>query len=393
MSTPAPPRIYLDHAATTPVDERVKAAMLPYLEDQFGNPSSLHHWGRQARKALDAARNSVAKSLNAQSQEIIFTSGATEADNLAVIGVAQALKSRGQHIITTSIEHAAVDSACALLETQGWDITRLPVDAEGFVSPETLAAAIRPDTMLVSIIHGNNEIGIIQPIEALGALLREKNILFHVDAVQTVGKLPLDLAHLPVDYLSLSAHKLYGPKGVGALYIREGSPLPLPLVLGGGQEGNIRSGTENLAGIVGLAKALEIATELIPTETPRLLALQEQLIVDILAAVPDAELNGPRNVNLRVPGNVHFSFPPVEGEALVLRLDLKGVAVSSGSACHSAVIEPSRIVKALGKPDDVARATVRFSLGRSTTAEELKAVAAVLPEILKKLRKRQIQPA
>jgi cysteine desulfurase len=392
MSPPVPPRTYLDHAATTPVDERVTAAMLPFLETQFGNPSSLHYWGRQARKALDAARHSVAQSLNAQPQELIFTSGATEANNLAVIGVAQALKSQGRHIITTHIEHAAVDAACALLETQGWEVTRLAVDVEGFVSEETLAAAIRPDTVLVSIIHGHNEIGTLQPIEALGALLHERGVLFHIDAVQTVGKLPIDLARLPVDYLSLSAHKLYGPKGVGALYIREGSPLPLPLVLGGGQEGSIRSGTENLAGIVGLAQALEIAVALMPTETPRLLGLQEQLITDLLTAVPEAQLNGPRQVNLRVPGNVHFSFPPVEGEALVLRLDLKGIAVSSGSACHSAVIEPSRIVKALGKPDEVARATVRFSLGRSTTSAELRTVAAVLPEILKKLRKRQIQP-
>ena len=388
MSSTQLPRIYLDHAATTPVDERVKAAMLPFLEAEFGNPSSLHHWGRQARKALEAARQSVAQSLHAQPSEIVFTSGATEADNLAVIGVAQALKDKGRHIITTGIEHAAVDSACKLLEMQGWEVTRLPVDAEGFVSLEALESAIRPDTVLASIIHGNNEIGTIQPIEQLGAMLRERNVLFHVDAVQTVGKLPLDLSTLPVDYLSLSAHKIYGPKGVGALYIRKGAPLPLPLILGGGQEGDLRSGTENLAGIVGLAKALELAVELIPEETTRLRTLQAQFIEDVLHAAPTAVLNGPADMNLRVPGNVHFSFPPVEGEALVLRLDLKGIAVSSGSACHSAVIEPSRIVKALGKSDDVARATVRFSFGHSTTVEDLKRVAAVLPDILQKLGKR-----
>jgi cysteine desulfurase len=395
MSSPqssAPPAlIYLDHAATTPVDERVKAAMLPFLESEFGNPSSLHHWGRQARKALEAARQSVANSLGAQPQEMVFTSGATEADNLAVIGVAQALQDKGKHIITTGIEHAAVDSACQLLEAQGWDVTRLTVDNEGFVSPEALAEAIRPDTVLASIIHGNNEIGTIQPIEALGALLKERNVLFHIDAVQTVGKLPLNMAALSVDYLSLSAHKIYGPKGVGALYIREGAPLPLPLIIGGGQESNLRSGTENLAGIVGLAKALEIAVEMLSQETLRLRALQAQLIEDVLQAVPQAVLNGPRDVNLRVPGNVHFSFPPVEGEALVLRLDLKGIAVSSGSACHSAVIEPSRIVKALGKPDEVARSTVRFSLGRSTTAEDLQRVVTILPDILQKLGKSKVQ--
>lgn len=391
MPSTAPNRIYLDHAATTPVDERVKAAMLPFLEEQFGNPSSLHHWGRQARKALEAARKSVADSLGAQSKEIVFTSGATEADNLAVIGVAQALKGRGRHLITTGIEHAAVDSACQLLESQGWEVTRLPVNAEGFVSPEALEQAIRPDTMLASIIHGNNEIGAIQPIEILGQLLRERGVLLHLDAVQTVGKLPINLVQLPVDYLSLSAHKIYGPKGVGALYIRDGIPLPLPLILGGGQEGNLRSGTENLAGIVGLAKALEISISMIAEETPRLRVLQEQLIADVLHLVPGAELNGPRDVNLRVPGNAHFSFPPVEGEALVLRLDLKGIAVSSGSACHSAVIEPSRIVKALGKVDAVARSTVRFSLGRSTTADDLQTVVKVLPEVLQKLNKSHVK--
>ena len=391
MSTGLPqnqssPRIYLDHAATTPVDPRVKEAMLPFWEGQFGNPSSLHSWGREARKALEAARSSVVRCLNANPDEIIFTSGATEADNLAVIGVAQALQSKGRHLIITSIEHAAVDSPCAALEAQGWEITRLPVSAEGFVSPETLTAAIRPDTVLASIIHGNNEIGTIQPIEVLGAILRERGVLLHVDAVQTVGKLPIDLAHWPVDYLSLSGHKLYGPKGVGALYIRNGSPLPAPSLWGGGQEQALRPGTENLAGIVGLAKALEIATALIPSEMQRLHALQDYFIQAVLTAVPQAELNGPRDVALRVPGNVHFSFPPVEGEALVLRLDLKGIAVSSGSACHSAKIEPSRIVKALGKSDVVARSTVRFSMGRGTTADELDRVVAVLPDILSRLQ-------
>jgi len=393
MSSTVPNRIYLDHAATTPLDERVKSAMLPFLEDRFGNPSSLHYWGRQARKALEEARQSIAENLGAHAQEMVFTSGATEADNLAVIGVAQALQAKGRHIITTGIEHAAVDSACQLLETQGWEVTRLPVDQDGFVSPETLKAAIRPDTVLASIIHGNNEIGTIQPIETLGNVLREHGVLFHVDAVQTIGKLPFQLSQLPVDYLSLSAHKIYGPKGVGALYIREGAPLPLPLIVGGGQEQNLRSGTENLAGIVGLAKALEIAVSMLPTEMPRLRELQERFMQQVLHHVPAAELNGPRDVSQRVPGNVHFSFPPVEGEALVLRLDLKGIAVSSGSACHSAVIEPSRIVKALEKSDEIARSTVRFSMGRSTTAEQLQTVATTLPEILKKLSKKQTASA
>ncbi|MCE3236551.1 MAG: cysteine desulfurase NifS [Vampirovibrio sp.] len=362
--------------------------MLPFLGDEgFGNPSSLHYWGRQARKALEQARETVAACLGAKPVEMIFTSGATEADNLAVFGVVQALSHKGKHIVTTRIEHAAVANACKALEAQGWDITWLPVDAEGFVLLDDVKAAIRPETALVSIIHGNNEIGTIQPVEAIGAYLREQGVLFHMDAVQTVGKLPIDLSALPVDYLSLSAHKLYGPKGVGALYIRDGAPTPQPMMLGGGQEGDLRSGTENLAGIVGLAKALELATADMAEESVRLRALQDWLIAVVLEAVPGAVLNGPRNVRQRVPGNVHFSFPPGEGEALVLHLDLKGIAVSSGSACHSAVIEPSRIVKALGKPDEVAKATVRFSLGRSTTQANLQRVVEVLPDIVKRFQK------
>lgn len=388
MNPASAPRIYLDHAATTPMDPHVKEAMLPYLGDElFGNPSSLHYWGRQARKAMEQARETVAACLGAQPSEIIFTSGATEADNLAVFGLAQAMAHKGKHIITTQIEHAAVANACKALETQGWEITWLPVDSEGFVSLDTLQAAVRPDTVLVSVIHGNNEIGTIQPIEAMGAFLRRQGVLFHVDAVQTVGKLPIDLSVLPVDYLSLSAHKLYGPKGVGALYNRDGAPKPMPMMAGGGQEGNLRSGTENLAGIVGLAKALQLATERLPEETRRLRAMQEDFMVAVLQSVPHAILNGPRDVSQRVPGNVHVSFPPGEGEALVLHLDLKGIAVSSGSACHSAVIEPSRIVKALGKPDDVAKATVRFSMGRSTTPAELQRVIDVLPGIVTRFQK------
>jgi len=387
MTSSSGNRIYLDHAATTPVDPQVRDAMLPYLEGTFGNASSLHYWGRQARKALGQARSTIATCLDAKLEEVVFTSGATEADNWVIFGIAKALESKGKHIITTQIEHAAVANACEALQAQGWDITWLPVDEEGFVSLESLKVAVRPDTVLVSIIHGNNEIGTIQPIETFGAYLREQGVLFHTDAVQTVGKLPLSLSALPVDYLSLSGHKLYGPKGIGALYLREGAPKPEPLLMGGGQEGNLRSGTENMAGIVGLAKALELATERMHTETPRLRQLQESFIQSVLAAVPEAVLNGPRDVNLRVPGNVHFSFPPGEGEALVLHLDLKGVAVSSGSACHSAVIEPSRIVKALGKSDAVARATVRFSMGQATTQETLERVLDVLPGILGRLRK------
>jgi cysteine desulfurase len=387
MTLPNHPRIYMDHAATTPLDPCVLEAMLPYLKGSFGNPSSLHFWGREARKALQEARQGVANALGCQPAEIFFTSGATEANNLAILGVSEALKAKGRHLITTQIEHAAIATPCERLESQGWEVTWLPVDEAGFVSPESLLAALRPDTALVSIIHGNNEVGTLQDIQTLGSMLAAHNVRFHVDAVQTVGKLPFNLAELPVDYLSLSGHKIYGPKGVGALYIREASPLPVPQVMGGGQELDLRSGTENLAGIVGLAKALERCVQLLDVETPRIRSLQKELIQSVQAIVPHAVLNGPRDVTQRVPGNVHFSFPPAEGEALVLHLDLKGIAVSSGSACHSAVIEPSRVVKALGKSDAVARATVRFSLGRDNTAADVQRVVAVLPGILKRFMK------
>ncbi len=391
MSFSTKPRIYLDHAATTPVDPVVLEAMRPFLESVYGNPSSLHSFGQEARKALDVARSTVAACLSAQPEEIVFTSGATEADNWLIAGAAKALAHQGRHVVTTTIEHPAVGNACEALQAQGWDITWLPVDADGFVSVQDVEAALRPETALVSVIHGNNEVGTLQPITEIGALLRARGVLFHTDAVQTVGKLPIALDALPVDYLTLSAHKLYGPKGVGALYIRNGAPVPSPLIIGGGQERDLRSGTENLPGIVGLAKALELATARMSEEMPRLRGLQERLMAGILASIPQAVLNGPRDVGLRVPGNVHFSFPPAEGEALVLRLDLKGIAASSGSACHSAVIEPSRIVKALGKSDAIARATLRFSLGRATTEADIETVLAVLPDIVQRLTQNKAQ--
>jgi len=297
------------------------------------------------------------------------------------------LAEKGRHIVISSIEHAAVDNPCRYLEAKGWQITRLPVDSEGFISPQTLEAALRPETVLVSIIHGNNEIGTIQPIAQFGNLLRERGVLFHTDAVQTVGKVPIDLSELPIDYLSMSAHKIYGPKGVGALYCLEGAPMPVPRIVGGGQENDWRSGTENLAGIVGLAKALELATARLPEELERLGRLQEKLIAGITTLCPSAVLNGPRAISQRVPGNVHFSFPGAEGESLVLHLDLKGIAVSSGSACHSAVIEPSRIILALGKDEATARGTVRFSMGLQSTEADVEAVLQTLPGILNRFVK------
>lgn len=379
------PRIYLDHAATTPVDPAVAAAMQPFLGNAYGNPSSLHGWGKDAKKALDAARNLLADCLNTTPDALVLTSGGTESDNLAILGVAKTLETQThkRHIMTTQIEHSAVKKSCEFLETQGWDVTCLPVDAYGLVSLETLKTSIRPDTALVSIMHGNNEIGSLQPIEAIGAYLRGQTILFHTDAVQTAGKLPVDLSRLPVDYWSMSAHKIYGPKGVGLLYIRPGAVLPTPLIFGGGQENGYRSGTENLAGIVGFSEAMKLVCAERDTETPRLRALQRYLIDAVGQAIPTAVLNGPADVDLRVPGNVHFSFPGFDGEALVLKLDLKGIAVSTGSACNSASIEPSAVVLALGQSVEIARATVRFSLGRQTTQAHLDETVAALGQILK----------
>lgn len=388
--------IYLDHAATTPLAPEVFEAMRPYLTTLWGNPSSLHQLGRAARSAVTSARDQIAHLLGAQASEIYFTGSGTESDNLVILGIAHNMAPKGRHIITTRIEHPAVEAPCTHLEQQGWEITRLDVDPEGFVSPQDLEAAIRPETILVSILHGNNEMGTLQPVVDLGSTCRQKGVLFHTDAVQTVGKLPLDLASLPVDYLSFSGHKLYGPKGIGGLYVSSAAPLPEPLLYGGGQEQGLRSGTENVAAIVGLAKALEQCVLNMATETPRLHELQTFFIETMEKTFEGtghrAILNGPRDVCKRVPGNVHFSFTcnngaVPEGEALVLQLDLKGICVSSGSACHSAVIEPSKIIQALGKSRAEATSTVRFSMGRDTTREDLEKVAGVMPGILNRLAK------
>lgn len=391
MPIPESPNIYLDHAATTPVDPAVKAAMLPFLEEEYGNPSSLHRRGKKARDAVSAARQVIAEGIGAKPDEIVFTGSGTEADNLAVLGVARALKDRGRHIITTAIEHSAVLNPCRHLENNGWTVTYLPVDADGRVRMDDVAAALRPDTVLVSVMHGNNEIGSLQPVAEIGRLLSKRKIPFHTDAVQTLGKLPLDVNALSMDYLTMSAHKIYGPKGVGALYIRASAPQPVPLVFGGGQEHGLRSGTENVAGIVGFAQALRLALAAMPEETPRLKQLQEYFIDRVMAEIPAAVLNGPRNIDDRVPGNVHFSFSPpesnaiIEGETIVLHLDLKKIAVSSGSACHSEAIEPSRIVLATGKPEAIARSTVRFSFGKFTTEESLDRTVDVLSDVIKRL--------
>jgi len=396
MSTP----IYLDYAATTPLDPQVLAAMQPWLAEGYGNPSSLHSIGRQAKQAVETARQQLAQCLHCQPNELVFTAGGSESDNLALIGVANALKHQTlhRHIITTSIEHPAVANACNALATNGWDMTYLPVTEEGFVQEADLRKALRPETVLVSIIHGHNEIGTLQAIDKLSAAVKahQPQTLFHTDAVQTVGKLPIALSAWPgVDYLSFAAHKFYGPKGVGGLFIRQGAPEPAPLIYGGGQENNRRSGTENVAGIVGMATALSRACDTMANEARRLTALQTTFIEHIQANFNgnpvQAVLNGPVDPAFRVPGTIHFSFvgpqeTPIEGETLVLKLDLHGICVSSGSACHSAVIEPSRTIQALGKSDALARSTVRFSLGKYTTPEQITQTLGALETMLNRLK-------
>jgi cysteine desulfurase len=380
-----PQTIYLDHAATTPLDSRVWDAMQPYLTEHFGNPSSIYRLGRQARKGLDEARQTVADILNASPQEIVFTSSGTEADNLAIKGVAEAMRQqgRGRHIITSAIEHHAVLHPCEYLETMGFAVTYLPVDEAGGVQPQVLAQAIRPDTVLVTIMAANNEIGTIEPLDELAQVTREHGVYLHTDAVQAGGYLSLDVEALGVDLLSLSAHKIYGPKGAGVLYVRRGVPLT-PLIHGGGQERGRRSSTENVAGIVGLAEALRLAQEERESYQTHCLALREQLIEGILSRIPGAQLNGHRKQ--RLPNNVHFCFAGISGEAILVKLDQLGICASSGSACNVGVLEPSHVLKALGVPDELALSALRLSLGRGNTLQEVAYVLEVLPRTIVELR-------
>ncbi|HET9224730.1 MAG TPA: cysteine desulfurase NifS [Roseiflexaceae bacterium] len=377
--------IYLDHAATTPVDEQVIAAMLPYFGERFGNPSSIHRYGRAALEALDEARATVAAVLGASRKEIVFTGGGSEADNLAVKGVALAQREagKGAHIITSAIEHHAVLHAVEQLEAFGFTATVLPVDRDGLVAPDDLRAAIRPDTVLVSIMYANNEIGTIQPLAELGAICRARGVPFHTDAVQAAGSLALDVNELNVDLLSLAAHKFYGPKGVGALYVRRGTPL-LPLIHGGGQERRRRAGTENVAEIVGIATALRLAEERRPDYVAHCSALRERLLEGIRTRIPDAYLNG--HPAQRLPNNANVAFDGVEGESVLLLLDQHGIAASSGSACTSGALEASHVLLALGLPHDRAIGTVRFTIGQSTTEEQIDYVVDVLPALIEQLR-------
>jgi len=377
--------IYLDYAATTPLDPRVLEAMMPYLTEKFGNPNSIHAFGREARKAVDEAREKIAALLNCRPSELVFTSGGTESDNLALRGVAAAYRQKGNHIVTTAIEHHAVLHTCRALQDEGFEVTYLPVDEHGLVTPEQVAEAITDRTILVSIMHANNEIGTMEPLADIVRAVKEKrpDVLVHTDAVQTVGHIPVDVEALGVDLLSFAAHKFYGPKGVGGLFVRRGVKL-VPQLTGGGQERNRRSGTENVAGIVGMAKALEIAVAEMPTEIPRLQTLRDELINGVLAQIPDSRLNG--HPTQRLPHNANFSFLGVEGEALLLQLDLHGIAASSGSACTSGSLEPSHVLLALGLSREWALGSLRLTLGRFTTRQHLERVLAVLPSIVEKLR-------
>ncbi len=376
-------RIYLDYAATTPLSRAAGEAMLPWLTDYFGNPSSVHSFGRDARKALQTARRQVAEAIGADPSEIYFTSGGAESDNWAIKGVAFARRAAGNHLITTAIEHHAVLNACKWLEKQGFEVTYLPVDPDGFVSPDQVEKAITDRTILISVMCANNEIGTIEPISEIGRVAAARHIPFHTDAVQAVGAMKLDVREMQVDMLSLSGHKLHGPKGVGALYLRTGTHID-PLIHGGGQERGLRAGTEHVAGAVGLGVAVAESCACMEETNRRVSALRDSLVEGILARIPDVRLNGP--VSSRLPGNANFSFAGVEGESLLLRLDLAGIACSSGSACTSGSMDPSHVLRAIGLCEEEANGSVRMTLGRETTAEEIQEVLRILPETVDHLR-------
>jgi len=375
--------IYLDNAATTPLAPEVWQQMAEVYQRCWGNASSIHGPGREARRAVDRARRQVAAGLGAQPQEIYFTSGGSESDNWAIKGAALARKDRGRHLITSAIEHHAVLHACQWLESQGFEVTYLPVDSRGRVDPAAVEQAVRPDTILISVMTANNEIGTIQPIRQIGVLARERGILFHTDAVQAVGALPLDVSETGADLVSLSAHKFHGPKGVGALYIRQGVRLE-NLIHGGAQERGRRAGTENVAAIVGMGYAMERAVSLLPESVPRIRDLRDRMIETVLSRIPDARLNGDREE--RLPGNAHFTFPDIDGEALILRLDLMDIACSGGSACTSGTTEPSHVLQALGQPPRLSRGGLRITVGEQNTRAEIDRAADAICSLVTEMR-------
>jgi cysteine desulfurase len=377
-------RIYLDHNATTPVHPAVVNTMTKVLREEFGNPSSVHHFGQKAKSVIDQARSAVAALLGGDPSEVVFTSGGTESDNFAIRGVAEALERSGRrHLIATSIEHEAVLNTLKALARRGWTTTLLPVDQTGIVSPDALRDALTDQTAIVSIMHANNEIGTIQPIAELARLAHERGALFHTDAVQTAGKIPLDVKALGADLLSISAHKFYGPKGVGALWIRRGLRL-LPLMSGGKHERSRRAGTENVAGIAGMGEAATIVRAKLADEPSRLATLRDRLEEGILRSVPGTAINGTRTP--RVANTANISFDRIEAESLLIALDLGGVAVSTGSACSSGTLEPSHVLKAMGFPAHRTQNSIRFSLGAANTEAEIDRVVAILPGIVEKLR-------
>jgi cysteine desulfurase len=376
-------RVYLDHAATTPVRSEVLADMLPIFQEHFGNPSSFYHRGQEARRLVEDARQRIAACIHAQPHEVYFTSCGTESDNWAVKGVARALVKKGRHIITSKIEHHAVLHACQALIPEGFEVTLIDVDSDGLVDPEAVRRAIRPDTVLVSIMMANNEIGTIQPVAEIGTICRENNVLFHTDAVQAAGAIPIDVSTLPVDLMSFSGHKLYAPKGIGALYIRRGTRIQ-NFMDGGAQERNRRAGTENVPSIVGFARAFELAVAELEANQAHLTALRDDMIQKVLAAVPHTRLNG--HPILRLPNNANFYFEFIEGESILIMLDHFGFECSSGSACTSGSLDPSHVLLAIGLPHEKAHGSLRVTFGRSNTSEDVDRLVEALVGIVARLR-------
>jgi cysteine desulfurase len=383
-------RVYLDYNATTPVEPEVLDAMLPYFSAEFGNASSIHTFGQKARAAVETAREQVAALIGARPQEIFFTSGGTESDNHAIFGIASSSFTSSTssiprpHVITCFTEHEAVLNACQALEKQNIDVTYLPVDQDGLIDLEHLRGAVRPETVLITIMHANNELGTVQPIEQIGRIAKDTDVYFHTDAVQSAGKIPIDVNQFQLDLLSLSGHKLYAPKGIGALYVRGGTRLK-QLLYGGHHQRGMRPGTENVAGIVGFGKAAEIARHSLANDAKRLSALRDQLEHGLLHRVPHSRINAGRAP--RTPNTANLVFPGVEGEALLIALDLKGLACSTGAACSSGAVEPSHVLTAIGLPAEEARASLRFSLGRHTTQAEIDFALTVVPSVVAQLRK------
>lgn len=376
-------QVYMDHSATTPVDREVLAAMLPFFKEKFGNASSIHTYGREVKVSLEESRETIAQFIKSKASEIYFTSGGTESDNMAIKGVAFQLKDKGNHIITSKVEHYAVLHTCEYLETQGFKVTYLSPDRYGTISPESVEEAITNQTILITIMHVNNEVGTINPIDEIGQVAKKHEVLFHTDAVQSFGKLPLDVSKQPIDLMTFSGHKIYGPKGIGGLYLRKGIQLE-KMFYGGAHERNRRAGTENIPGIVGMAKAVEICSRLMKQENDQLLNLREAFFHKIKEKIPRIILNG--HPTERIAGNLNISFEGVEGEASLLSLDLKGVAASSGSACTSGSIDPSHVLLAMKVKPSLAQSSIRFTLGRENTMEDIDYVAEILPEIVQRLR-------